>query len=182
LCCNLSAQTISGKVKDALLKTPIAGAKIKVLELKKEALSDSAGFYTLDSLAKGNYSVSIEKENYLRQTKIVKLAAAQGQAGSTSINLDIVLFSVSSNADQSSGQLAIKYFFPGHANVEINVCDSLGKVVRTVFDRSRENGMRTFRWNGVDNKGKNVPSGRYSCKIESGNLLTTRTLLWNGNE
>jgi hypothetical protein len=182
LCCNVGAQTISGKVVDALTKTPLVGAKITVLELKKETATDSTGFFKLDTLGKGNYSVRIEMDKYLRQTKSVKLIGAKGQAGATDISLDIVLFSISSNADQSSGQLTIQYFFPGHFDAEINVSDSTGKIVRTVFDRTHANGMRTFHWNGADNKGKLLLSGRYSCKIKCGNLISIRALVWNGEE
>ena len=176
------AQTISGKVSDALTKTPLANAQVTVVELKKETHTDSAGYFKVDSLDKGNYSVRVEMDKYLRQTKSVKLAAAKGQAGATDIVLDVVLFAVSSNADQSSGQMTIQYFFPGHADAEINVSDSTGKIVRTVFDRSHASGMRSFKWNGADNKGKALAAGRYACKIKCGNLLSIRSLVWKGDE
>lgn len=179
---HLSAQTISGKVTDALSKAPVIGAKVMIVELKKESMTDSTGNFKFDTLDKGNYSVRIESDKYLRQTKSVKLVSPKGEAGATNITLDVVLFSVASNADQSTGQLAIKYFFPGHADAEINVCDSVGKVVRTVFDRTHTSGMRSFQWNGTDNKGKAVAPGKYACKIKSGNLFTLRTLVWTGEE
>lgn len=179
---HLSAQTISGKVTDALSKAPVAGAKVSIVELKKETTTDPTGFFKFDTLEKGNYSVRIEADTYVRQTKSVKVISPKGEVGSTDIMLDVMLFSVALNADQSTGQLSIKYFFPGHAEAEINVCDSLGKVVRTVFDRARTSGMRSFQWNGTDNKGKPVPPGRYACKIKSGNLFTLRTLVWTGEE
>ena len=179
---HLSAQTISGKVTDALSKAPVINAKVTVIELKKETMTDSTGFFKFDSLDKGNYSVRIEADKYLRQTKSVILVSPKGEAGATAITLDVVLFSISSNADQSTGQLSIKYFFPGHGDAEINVCDSVGKVVRTVFDRTHTSGMRTFLWNGADNKGKVVPPGKYTCKIKCGNLFTLRTLVWTGEQ
>jgi hypothetical protein len=179
---HLSAQTISGKVTDALSKAPIIGAKVTVVEVKKEIVTDSAGVFKFDSLDKGNYSVRFEADKYLRQTKSVKLISPKGEAGATNITLEVLLFSISTNADQSTGQLSIKYFFPGHADAEINVCDSLGKVVRTVFDRTHTSGMRTFLWNGADNKGKIVPPGKYACKIKCGNLFTLRTLVLTGEE
>ena len=182
LALHLSAQTISGKVTDVLSKALIVGVKVTVVEVKKEMLTDSAGTFKFDSLDKGNYSVRFEADKYLRQTKSVKLVSPKGEAGATNITLDVVLFSIASNADQSTGQLSIKYFFPGHADAEINVCDSIGKVVRTVFDRTHTSGMRTFQWNGTDNKGKAVPPGKYACKIKSGNLFTLRTLVWTGED
>jgi hypothetical protein len=177
---NLYAQTISGKVVDAISKSPIKGAKITIIEVKKEYTTDSMGAFATDSLDKGDYSVRIEAETYLKQTKTVKLIALKGAAGSTNITMEVPLFSVSSNADQSKGQMAVKYFFPSHNDVSIDVCDPAGKIVRTVWDRSRSSSMRTFLWDGTDNRGKVLPSGKYTCNIKCGNLFTSRSLVWNG--
>jgi hypothetical protein len=176
----LYAQTISGTVIDAISKTPVRGAKVTVIEAKKEYATDSMGSFATDSLDKGDYSVRFEAETYLKQTKTVKLIALKGAAGSSSITMEVPLFSLSSNAEQSKGQMAIKYFFPSHNDVSIDVCDPANKVVRTVWDRSRASIMRTFLWDGADNKGKVLPAGRYTCNIKCGNLFTSRSLVWNG--
>jgi hypothetical protein len=177
---NLYAQTVSGTVIDAISKAPVRGAKVTVVEAKKEYSTDSAGSFKTDSLAKGDYSVRFEAESYIKQTKSVKLVAPKGAAGSANITLEVLLFSLSSNADQSKGQMAVKYFFPGHNDVSIDVCDPGDKIVRTVWDRSRASGTRSFLWDGADNKGKILPAGKYTCKIKCGNLFTSRTLVWNG--
>ena len=180
-CSNLCAQTISGTVKDAISKAPVAGTKITVVEAKKEYTTDSAGSFVTDTLDKGDYSVRFESEAYLKLTKTVKLAGLKGATGATNITLDVLLFSLSSNADQSKGQMAIKYFFPGHNDVSIDVCDAANKVVRTVWDRSRTSSMRTFLWDGADNRGKTLAAGKYTCNIRCGNLFTSRSLVWNGD-
>jgi hypothetical protein len=177
---NLCAQTISGTVIDAISKAPVKGAKVTVIETKKEYATDSMGSFKTDSLAKGDYSVRFEAESYIKQTKSAKLVALKGATGSTNITLEVLLFSLSSNADQSKGVMAVKYFFPGHNEVSIDVCDPGDKVVRTVWDRSRASGTRSFLWDGADNKGKILPAGKYTCKIKCGNLFTSRTLVWNG--
>ena len=178
----LYAQTISGTVIDAISKAPVANVKITVLENKKEFKTDATGSYKIDSLDKGDYSVRFEAESYIKQTKSVKMVAAQGNVGTTSISLNVILFSISSDADQSKGSMEIKYYFPGHNEVSIDVCDANDKVVRTVFDRSRNGGMRTFMWNGADNKGVLLPEGKYTCKFKCGNLYTSRTLVWSGEQ
>jgi Carboxypeptidase regulatory-like domain/FlgD Ig-like domain len=176
----LRAQTISGTVIDAITKAPVKGAKVTVVEVKKEYATDSAGTFTTDTLDKGDYSVRFESESYLKQTKTVKLVGLKGATGKANIILDVLLFSLSSNADQAKGQMAIKYYFPGHSDVSIDVCDPSGKVVRTVWDRSRTGGSKAFAWDGTDNKGKLLPAGTYTCKITCGNLFTSRNLVWNG--
>jgi hypothetical protein len=178
----IAAQTISGTVIDALSKTPVDSVKITVVELKKECAPDSLGIYKIEGLVKGDYSVRFEAPQYVKQTKTVKIIDAKGQTGSTTITLNVMLFSLSSNVDQNEGKKEIKYFFPGHTDVAIDVCDSTGKTVRTVFDRTRIGGTRTFKWNGTDNWGKILPAGKYTCKFKSGNLFTCRTLIWPGAE
>jgi hypothetical protein len=178
----LYAQTISGTVVDALSKTPIDSVKITVVELKKDYAPDSLGAYKIEGLTKGSYSVRFEAPQYVKQSKTVKIIDAKGQTGSITMSLNVLLFSLSTNVDQAQGKQEIKYFFPGHTDVVIDVCDSSGKTVRTVFDRTRIGGTRIFRWNGMDNWGKMLPAGKYTCKFKSGNLFTCRTLLWQGAE
>jgi hypothetical protein len=178
----LYAQTISGTVIDAISKTPVKGAKITVVEAKKEYATDSLGSFATEILDKGDYSVRIEAESYIKQTKTVKLVGTKGATGQTNITLSVLLFSLSSNADRSKGQMAIKYFFPGHNDVIIEVCNESGKVVRTVWDRSRTSGSKTFAWDGADDRGKILLAGKYTCNIKCGNLFTSRSLVWNGAE
>lgn len=180
--CYLNAQTISGTITDAITKYPVGNAKITVVELNKEYVTDSAGLYKTDTLVKGTYSVRIESERYIKQSKTVRIIEAKGETGTTDIKLDVLLFSITSDVDQIKGQMAVKYYFPNHADVIIEVCGSNGKTVRTVYDRSHLGGMRTFLWDGADNKGKIVPLGTYTCKFKSGNLFTSRTLVWSGVE
>ncbi len=178
----LNAQKISGKIIDALSKMPVASAKITLIELKKETAPDSMGAYAIENLSKGTYSVRFEAPQYVQQTKTVKVIDAKGEAGAIDITLDVMLFSISTEVEQSKGTKEIKYFFPGHTDVVIDVCDSTGKTVRTVFDRTRIGGTRVFRWNGTDNWGKSLPAGKYTCKFKSGNLFTSRSLIWAGED
>ncbi len=178
----LSAQSVSGKVIDALSKMPVVHATVAIVELKKECTTDSMGFYKLDGLSKGNYSIRFDAPQYVRLSKTVKVIDYKGQTGSVDMTLDVMLFSISSNAEQSKGPKEITYFFPGHTDVVIEICDSAGKKVRTTFDRTRSGGMRTFHWNGMDNWGKMVPAGKYTCKLKSGNLYTSKAIVWSGVE
>jgi hypothetical protein len=178
----LHGQTISGSLIDALTKYPVSSAKVTIVELNKEYVSDSSGNYKTDTLAKGTYTVRFESQRYLKQNKTVRLIDAKGQTGVTNITLDVLMFSIASEADQTKGTMEVGYFFPNHADVTIEVCDAGGKTVRTVYDRSHQGGMRKFLWDGTDNKGKILPLGTYTCKFKSGNLFTCRTLNWSGVE
>jgi hypothetical protein len=179
------AQTVSGKVSDAISGAVLANAKVTVVEIPKTYTTDSLGRFATDSLSKGTFTIRTEAAGYLKQSKTVMLVLPT-EAGSSHIDLDIKLYSLATNADTGAsnpaGGLAAQYFFRGHSDTEISICDSTGKVVRTVFDRSRKGGTRTFVWDGKDNGGKPAHPGTYICKLSSGNLYTQRTLALKGTQ
>jgi hypothetical protein len=174
-------QTVSGKIVDALSGEPVQGATITVLELKKTFSASPMGDFTSDTLSKGTFSLRAEAKNYLTQTRSIILSDKTG-AGSDHIVADFSLYNISSNADAAKGGMSIKYYFPGHSDVEITITDSKGKVVRKAFDRSRSGGTKTFEWDGNDNGGKPVPAGTYGCNLTSRNLVTIRSLVWEGKK
>ena len=67
-----------------------------------------------------------------------------------------------------------------HGDVEFVIQNALGKKIRKMYDRSRAGGIRTVFWNGKDDDGTIVPTGRYTCKVSSGRLVMIHTLVWKG--
>jgi hypothetical protein len=174
-----TAQSVSGKVSDAVSGAVLINAKVTVVEIPKTFATDSLGRFASDSLSKGTFTIRTEAPGYLKQSRTVMLVLPT-EAGASHLDLDIKLYSLSTNADTSAskpGGLSVQYFFRGHSDTEISICDSTGKEVRTVFDRSRKGGTRTYFWDGKDNGGKPAHPGTYICKLSSGNLYTQRTLV-----
>jgi hypothetical protein len=173
------AQLIAGKVSDAISGVPIVNATVTVPEIPKTYATDSLGKFVTDTLSKGTYTVRVEAPQYLKQSKTVILASPT-EAGASFIDLDLKLYNLATNADASGSKpsnLSVQYFFRGHSEVEISICNSDGAVVRKTFDRSRQGGTHSYNWDGKDNAGKKVKPGTYTCKIASGNLYTQRTLV-----
>jgi flagellar hook assembly protein FlgD len=63
---------------------------------------------------------------------------------------------------------------PGHTMLRIY--DIVGKEVRTLVDIYQTAGEYSVRWDGKDNLGRNVVSGVYIIKIESGNFRQSRRM------
>ncbi|MCU0608417.1 MAG: carboxypeptidase regulatory-like domain-containing protein [Chitinispirillaceae bacterium] len=176
------AQSIHGFVINEVTKAPVIGAKVTYIELATSCMTDTTGRYSADVVPAGIYNVSFEAPQYLKVTRKVILIAPKGGAGTSEIELNVGLYSISSNADTSEGNMVVKYRFPNHSGADIVVTDKNGKAVRKAIDRSRTGGMRTFSWDGRDNYGKFVAAGRYSCKVVSGRLVMIRTLYWKGDD
>jgi hypothetical protein len=174
------AQSISGTVTDAITKNPIAGVSMSIVETAKSVAVDSAtGKFSCEFEKPGSYTVKVEAPRYLKFTKKVILTSSK-EVGVSSIELNVGLYSLSSNADTSDGVMSVKYSFPSHGDVSIVILDDKGKTVRKAFDRSRAGGMRSFSWDGKDNDGKLLPAGHYTCKVVSGRLVMIRSLSWKG--
>jgi hypothetical protein len=172
-------QSIHGMVFDAITKKPIRDATVTVIEIKRVITADSAGKYFSGNMDAGTYLVKIEAAGYLKIMKKVILSSKQ-ETGTSDMELNAPLFSIRSNADSSSGSMAINYYFPGHNAVDITIKGKNGKTVRTAIDRSRTGGTRTFKWDGKNNDGSLVEPGTYTCKIVSGRLVSIQTLEWKG--
>lgn len=63
--------TVSGTVTDSLLGTPVKGAKIylrRLLQNIDSAVSDQSGAYSIDSVARGQYSLVANAKGYVSKT------------------------------------------------------------------------------------------------------------------
>lgn len=61
----------------------------------------------------------------------------------------------------------IPFEFVNDSNIKINVCNSLGQEVATIFNEKKSSGKHTFIWNGTNTHGNKFPSGIYTYKLIS---------------
>jgi len=57
------------------------------------------------------------------------------------------------------------------ANVMIDIYDSSGNPVNTINQGLQKSGRHSFQWDGLDNKGKAIPSGVYQFEVTIGNEM-----------
>lgn len=61
--------------------------------------------------------------------------------------------------------VAIEFFLPTDARVNISIYNSTGKLIRTITDGKLERGTKQFNWNRTDETERKVASGLYLCKL-----------------
>jgi hypothetical protein len=71
----------------------------------------------------------------------------------------------------------IAYTLPEAGHVTLSVYDVAGRLVRTLDDAEREAGPHSVVWDGTDDGGLGVGSGVYFCRLESDEILETRSMV-----
>jgi hypothetical protein len=59
----------------------------------------------------------------------------------------------------------------------LEVYNMKGQLMKTLVNEVKENGNYTVTWNGKDNSGKNVSSGVYFYKMETGKYVSTKKMI-----
>lgn len=76
---------------------------------------------------------------------------------------------LSGAAPAGSGSLSeIRFDLGRDADVNVDVYDSAGRRIRSVFTGRREAGSHAFQWPGTDEDGKRVASGIYFVRVRAG--------------
>ena len=73
-------------------------------------------------------------------------------------------------------ETVIPYDAGAGGRVALRVFDMSGRLVRTLVDANQRPGVYTARWNGRNDRGLKVASGRYFYRLAVGNAVRTRTM------
>jgi hypothetical protein len=71
----------------------------------------------------------------------------------------------------------IKYQLSKSEHVEITIFNILGKRVRILVDDNKESAIYSVDWNGRDDKGVQLASGVYFCRMEASDFVFVRKML-----
>ncbi len=77
-----------------------------------------------------------------------------------------------------NGSTSISYQLPGPGAVELILYDLLGHPVRRLVSEYQGAGLHETAWDGADDEGKQVASGVYLYKLEVGDQLLSRRLVF----
>jgi hypothetical protein len=72
----------------------------------------------------------------------------------------------------------IKYSVKQPSQVELTIYNSLGQLIKTLVDGFKTNGEYSVKWDGKDNSGKEVPSGKYFYRIKIGEFVTAKKMVY----
>ena len=71
----------------------------------------------------------------------------------------------------------ISYDLPKRSQVTLGIYDLLGKRIKTLLNQSQDVGVKTVRWDGTDEFGRQVSAGVYLYQIKAGEFTQTRKML-----
>ena len=71
----------------------------------------------------------------------------------------------------------ISYDLPEEAMVNITIFDMMGRVVKTLVNRTQTAGFKSLQWNATNNSGHPVSAGVYIYSIQAGSFNETRKMI-----
>jgi flagellar hook assembly protein FlgD len=173
--------SITGIVKNSQNEA-ISGAQIVVGE--NIANTNTNGTYTID-LAPGVYNISCSATNYITQT-ITNVPITSNQT----VTQNFTMISSVANADNElskpllslqnypnpfTNSTTIKYYVNKSSNSSLHIYNTKGQLVKN-YSLGKTHGWNEVVWNGLDNKGKRLSSGKYICKLASDGATKTITI------
>jgi flagellar hook assembly protein FlgD len=96
------------------------------------------------------------------------------------LNLQPGLFLAQNSPNPFTSQTNIAYTLPaGSHQMRLGVYDTHGRPVKTLAHQKQEAGGYQVFWNGAATNGKLLPAGVYLCRLEAGNLVKTRKMVFS---
>jgi len=72
----------------------------------------------------------------------------------------------------------ITYKLPVESFVHLSVYNILGQKIKTLVNGTQQAGIKAVKWNGTDGDGKKVTSGVYFYKLETGDFVSVKKMLF----
>lgn len=76
-----------------------------------------------------------------------------------------------------NAQTHIEYILPKSAKIRLCIYDIYGQRVRTLVESIQAAGRRRIRWNGRDDRGRELGSGVYLARLETGSQYSTKRII-----
>lgn len=174
--------TISGTVTDAQ-NIPIPGAIISTGTITDESGND--GIYTL-SLQPGTYNLTCTTTGYEPQFND-NVVVYSNQTTTVNFTLDITAVDDIAAVSNSSELLqnypnpfnqstTFKFYLAKNADVSLNVYNTKGQLVKSILNSNRSFGVNEIKWDGTNNNGKRLPSGKYYCLLSVDGITKSKMI------
>ncbi|NUO80804.1 carboxypeptidase regulatory-like domain-containing protein [candidate division KSB1 bacterium] len=75
-------------------------------------------------------------------------------------------------------ETTIPYQLASRSKVSLVIYNALGQEVRTLLATTQEAGAYTARWDGKDNRGRQLPTGVYLYRMHAGDVTFTRKMIY----
>ncbi len=81
------------------------------------------------------------------------------------------------NPVSSGGNISLEYYLPKNSTCLIQVTDSHGQLLATLFSGQQNGGSHHISWNLNDQQGRSLPAGLYVVHLQSGNSKQEQKLI-----
>ncbi len=75
-------------------------------------------------------------------------------------------------------ETAIPYQLAGRSKVSLVIYNALGQEVRTLISATQEAGTYKVSWDGKDHRGRQLPTGVYLFRLQTGDLTFTKKMIY----
>jgi len=81
------------------------------------------------------------------------------------------------NLNAPSLTTEINYSLPKKSKVDLNIYDSMGRVVNTLVNKEQKAGIYTVKWNGKNKLNNTLPNGTYFCNLKAGDFNDSKKIV-----
>jgi hypothetical protein len=192
---------IIGRVRHQLQNRGVENVIVQALEddiIIATALAGADGSFILEDMPAGEFKLSatspngdaeqqvpVSVSNGLNATNVELVLGTTGvkEPGATvpnkfDLEQNFPNPFVSAAASRLAGnpETSIKYHLPVRANVTLRIYNALGQEVRTLVSQVQDAGVYSARWDGKDNKSRQLAAGIYLFRLEAGDFVMTRKM------
>ncbi|NOR88161.1 MAG: T9SS type A sorting domain-containing protein, partial [Bacteroidales bacterium] len=173
--------SVSGIITDASTNLPLEGASIN-LGASYSAISNSLGYYMMEDVENGDYTLSCELEGY--ETYSTEI----GVSGAEVIDIEMELISaidhssvfqnkisISSHPNPFRSETTISYSIPSANRVRIEIYNTQGEIIKTLVNKYQNKGNYSFAWNKESES--SIEAGIYFCRITTGKFSSIEKMI-----
>ena len=161
---------------------PGADALVKLNPGGGLTIADADGYYFLDGVMPGTYSLEVTLLNWMDYSRDINLADGEQAVG---VDLQLVpdvprsLYLHPSYPNPFNAGATIAFDLPAEAGTKLAVYDSRGRQVRIIRQEQLPHGYYLERWDGLDDDGRQMPSGIYFARlsVDGSNLVRKMVLV-----
>jgi hypothetical protein len=154
--------------------------RVRVLVYDNNGASLDAGQYII-----ANLPLSVRELGAVKVGTII--VATEGNVGAKNINVQITFdeapelpvdYSLKQNFPNPFNPTTdVQFSVPETGTVKIQIYNTLGQEVRTLFTGTMERGTRVVRFDGRDNNGSVLPTGTYIYRMSAGSFVESKKMM-----
>jgi len=154
---------------------PLSDVAVNIIGTSLTSQTDNDGFYRIENITAGNYSVQFAKSGY-QSTLITDIIISNGLTATVDAALAILISDEPlmhpNYPNPFNNATKISFYLPAAEPVKVIIYDILGRKVATIADMQGRAGLNIVTWDGEAES-----AGVYFCRIKYRGKDYTRSLI-----